>query len=332
MCGIASLVKPGILFLPLIAGVAAVVLPRSVPGGLRRKALHLAVVAAAVVLPGTAYAWFLLSHHAGRMMPHLLVEGWFYQGVAENAWAVVGPALVLGLLGIGMAARAGVYLPAGLLVGHLGTLAVFTFHAATHDYYQVPLLAVTAVGLAWPVAWAERRLAAWGWCRSRRSQAALVVGLMAAVAVYLVATRNPTIGPWRWLPENRAALERATDERQVLAEQAAAVRAAVGSGAPVIELAEGYGYPLRYDGWADAVSWPRLAGRVYMAEAAGRPFSVDEVLRGLLADGRRRYFVVTDWYEWEGQPDLQAALAGYGPPREPAPGVLIFDLRPGEHK
>jgi hypothetical protein len=96
----------------------------------------------------------------------------------------------------------------------------------------------------------------------------------------------------------------------------------------VIELTEGYGYPLRYHGWMQPFPWPTTGSRFYLEQVRGRPFAADEYLRELTAGGAWRHFVVTDRDEWDRQPDLRAALARYGPPREPTPGVLIFDLRP----
>jgi hypothetical protein len=158
--------------------------------------------------------------------------------------------------------------------------------------------------------------------------AAVAAGLAAAVAAYLVAARDPAVGPWRWLPENRAERARVAAERQARADRAEAIRAAVGPRARVIELTEGYGYPLQFHGWLRTLKWPSIIDRFYLAEAGGGPFSAEALLAHMTAGGWE-LFVVTDFEEWDAQPDLRAALARYGPPREPAPGILIYDLRPG---
>lgn len=323
VCGLAALVKPGVLFPPVLGAYAAALLPRSVPGGPVRKLLHFTAVAVVVVAPGTVYAWLLLRHHSGRFMPRLLGEWWYYEGVVTHAWDVVGPVLVVGLVGVVMAARAGVWLPAGLLLGHAATLAVFTYHAATHDYYQVPLLVVMALAAAWPLAWLDRSVQRRGW-------GGFVPGVvLATVVCYLIGTRDPDIGPWRWLPAERERLARETAVRRARAERAEAVRAAVGAGTPIIELTEGYGYPLRFHGWVDAVSWPTAGSQFYMEQVSGGTwkFSAEAYLAELTRSDRP-YFVVAHTAEWEKQTPLRAALARYGPPREPMPGVLIFDLRP----
>jgi hypothetical protein len=333
VCGVAGFVKPGMLSALLLGGFAAVVLPRSVPGGWWRKLFHVSAFAVLSALPAVLYAGILLRHHSGRVMPHLLGERWFYEGTWENARDVVGPALAVGLLGIGMAARSGAYLPLGLLAGHLATLGVFTFHAATHNYYQVPLLVITAVGMAWPVARIDRWGAARGWGESPRGRAAWAAGLTAGLVAYLIVTRNPTIGPWRWGPETRAGLTREADRVRIQAEHAVAVRSAVGANAPVAGLTEGFGYPLRFHGWVRTVAWPTLDNQFYMAQASGGSggFLAEAQLREWITAGIARYFVVTDLDEWNRQPALQAALARYGRPLSPLPGLLIFDLREPAH-
>ena len=323
VCGLAALVKPGVLFPPILGAYAAMLLPRSVPGGVVRKLLHFAVVAAVVVVPGTVYAWLLLRHHTGRFMPRLLGELWYYEGIGELAWHVVGPMLGAGLVGVVMAARARVWVPAGLLLGHAATLAVFTYHAATHDYYQVPLLVITALAAAWPAAWVD------GWVQRRGWDRFVPCVALATAVTYVVVTGKPDIGPWRWLPANRERLARAAAVRQVRAERAEAVRDFVGPGTPVIELTEGYGYPLRFYGWVDAVSWPTSGSQFYMEQVAGGEwkFSADAFLADLTKSGPS-HFVVAYPAEWAEQAPLRAALARYGPPKEPVPGVLIYTLRP----
>lgn len=321
VCGVAGFVKPGVLFLPLLAGYAAVVLPA--PGSMRRKGVHLAAFVTLLVLPGTVYAVTMLRQHAGRVMPHLLGERWFYEGVAENVWDVVGPAGVAGLVGVATATRAGKYLPLALLGGHATTLAVFTYHAATHDYYQAPLMVVTAIALGWPAAWVERWVA-----KRNANRAAVAAGLAAAVAGYLAATPDPDVGPWRWTPEARAELEARAARRRARAETAAAVVAAVGPRAHVIELTEGYGYPLQYHGWLRTLKWPSAADRFYLTAAGGEPpFSADAYFRHMTASGEWQFFVVADNEEWGRQPDLRAVLEARGPPWVEQPGLLIYDLR-----
>jgi len=328
VCGAASFIKPGMLFAPLILGFAVVVFPRSVPGTILLKLFHVSLYLVLIVVPGTLYALLLLRHHTGRIQPHLLGEAWFYEGVIHNIWWVVGTAGLVALIGIGMAARSRVYLPAAILIGHLGTLAIFTFHAATHTYYQTPLLVLTAVALAWPVAALER--SRFSWNRSRSFRIAWTVTLTTILALYLVATRKSDLGPWRYAPERRARLDVTAARHNDQIEKAKIIREVVGVESPIIELTDVYGYPLMFYAGLEVLKWPSLDDQFYNAQVVGGNatlFSAEETLRQMNPDGHWKFFVITDLEEWNLQPKLQAALRRYGPPREPGVGVLIFDLR-----
>jgi len=229
-----------------------------------------------------------------------------------------------------MAAHAHSYLAAGLLAGHLATQAVFTYHAATHDYYQAPLMVIAAVALGWPVAALERAYRRRERLHSRPVRIAILMSLAMGVAGCLVFTRDAEIGPFRWLPENRAAAARNVEERHQRARRAEVIRGIVGVRKRVVELTEQYGYPLRFHGWAQTVRWPTIEERDYMARVGATPpeFSAQDYLRQIIRDVACRYLVVTDMHEWDRQPDLRIALAAFGDPIIPCAGVMIFDLMP----
>lgn len=320
LCGFVSLLKPGIVFAPLIAGFAAVVAP--LPGSLGRKAVHLLIFAAFVAIPGTVYAKLLLEHHAGRIMPHLLGEAWFYQGVWDCLRSEIGLPGLFGVWGAAIAARRGTYWPAALILGHFATLAVFTYHAATHDYYQMPLLVFLATSSGWAMAWILEKT------ERLRHRGTVRAVLACGVVGYLAATTCSHLGPPRWFPAKQAERAASRRERQLQAEQATAVRAAVGP-ARVLELTRGYGYPLRFHGWLLTRKWPSFNDRRFIVEAGGTPapFAARTYLGQLLAVQREDFFVVTDLDEWEKQPDLQEALAEYGPPVVARPDLIVYDLR-----
>jgi hypothetical protein len=320
-CGAVAFVKPGMLVFPLVLAFATTILPRSVPATRWRKLLHLILFGTFVAAPGVLYAAAFLRSHSGRIMPQLLLEPWFYSGLAFQLREAIGlPMLAAGAAGLVIAARAGrPWLPA-LAVGHTLTLAVFTYHAATHDYYQLPLMVVTAIALGETVAFVERRI-------GRRPAA--VLALVAATS--LVWRPEPFIGPWRWLPENGEQLQSARMERERRAARSEAAGRIVGPNDRTIELTEVYGYPLRYHGWVQTARWPSIEERGYMRLAGAIPehFDAAAYLQQLIGDTNARWFIVTDLAEWKRQPDLQSALSRFGPPDASVEGALIFDLRRG---
>lgn len=328
-CGAIAFAKPGAVFLPLICGFIATILPRRIPGTFLAKAAHIILFSILVAGPGSLYAMALLRPHGGRIMPSLLGEAWYWQGLWWNVASVIGPAVIgVGLVGIALAIRSGSYLLTGLVVGHLATMAVFTYHAATHDYYQAPLMVVASVALGPPIAAVERWHVARRGSTSRLAKSGLLFAMLLGFATWLHVERNPAVGPYRWMPENRAALERDAEVRARQAAQAEAVRPFIDPGETVIELTEGYGYPLRYYGRVQTTRWPGVEEREYMAlaGATSQAFSTEEYLHQLVRDLSSRHFVVTDWNEWRRQPELQAALAGWNR-IEPHEGVAIF-VRP----
>ncbi len=296
-CGLLAAAKPGVVVPPLAAWFAAVVLGR--PGRPARKLADVGAFALLLALPSAVYVKLVLAGRGGELMPGLLAERWFYVGVWRMATTAVGvPALVAGLAGAVLAARARVYLSAGLFAGYLGYVGVFTFHAATHDYYHVPLMVFAAVGLGWAVT----RPRPW-------------VG----VALLLVC-----LEPWRLPAVYRLAPPTADRD----AAYDAAVEA-VGPGAKVIAVAGDHGYPLEYRTSLRVVAWPRAADIPAMTRAGllPSPFAADEYLAKLAADGYT-FAVVTEFAELDRQPDLRAALAARGRPMVDRPGLRVFDLRP----
>jgi hypothetical protein len=318
-CGAIAVLKPGIVFAPLALGYTSSILPRSIPGTIGRKLLHTALFTLLLILPGTLYALSLLRPHSGRIMPQLLGEGWYYLGVWFNLRETIGIGIMLlALTGLGVAARAGrLWLPA-LVLGHFLTLAIFTYHAATHDYYQVPLIIVAAIAIGEATAFVERSCG--------RKWAAFLAGSM---LMTLVVSPDADIGPFRCLPENRERIRLEADERHRHAVRAEAIGRITGVRDRVVELTEVYGFPLRFHGWVQTIRWPSIAERDYMhlSGAISGEFSAEAYLRHIVRDANGRWFVVTDFVEWNRQPDLKAALASFGEPISPVDGVLIFDLR-----
>ena len=109
------------------------------------------------------------------------------------------------------------------------------------------------------------------------------------------------------------------------------VRELVRPGARVLAVTEHYGYPLEYDAWVPVCFWLTRADAPIMVRAGvlPSPFTADGYLRHLIADRGCEFAVVTDLAEYDGQPELRAALARRGRLVRSSPGLLVFDLRPG---
>jgi hypothetical protein len=304
VCGLCAFTKPGVLFAPLAAGFAAIILI-SREHALTKRLVHVAAFTVLLVLPSFVYVALVLNGRGGELMPGLLLEAWYYQGVEKMVARAVGhPALALGLYGACLAVRAGDRLLVGLLAGYVGYLGIFTYHAATHDYYHAPLMVPVALGLGWAAA----RL---------RTCVRLAVFAVIAVAGYLLVASL--------MQAPRADVAAARQQRDANYRTA---REVVGPGANVIALTEEHGYPLEMQTWLRVVSWPPRHDIPIMVRAGVLPagFTPDSHVANHVADGCT-FAVVTDFAEFDRQPELRAALEKRGRLVVNEPGLLVYDLR-----
>ncbi len=328
LCGLCAFAKPGILFAPLAAGFASIVLASHSTDRFITKLLHIAAFTIVMVIPSIIYVAFVLSGRGGELMTSLLLEGWFYRGVEMMIVRIVGyPALALGLLGLWFATQSGRPLLLGLFTGYLGYICIFTYHCATHEYYHAPLLVMTALGFGWTasrVLTHLERLAADRPATRRPLQVLAVLGLLG----FLWFTRLPYLGPWRYSSVMRSALA-TLDANQ--ASRDARYRAAlevVGPGAKVVAVTEDYGYPLEYRTSLRVFFWPRSHDIPIMVRAGQLPlaFDPDTYLAARIAEGCT-FAVVTDFPELARQPALQAALRQRGRLIVEREDLHVYDLR-----
>ena len=327
VCGLCAFPKPGILFGPLAAAFAAIILQRSTPGTLARKVVHIAAFTVLLVAPSFAYVALVLPHRGGELLPGLLLEAWYYQGVEKLIAHVIGyPALALGLFGASLAVRAGDRLLVGLLAGYVGYLGIFTYHCATHEYYHLPLLVPVALGLGWVAVRLGQTLEPLG--KSRPRQVLLAAFAVIAFAGYLRGTRQYYLGPWRFTPIMQTVLADLAAKRQARDANYRVVREAVGPGAKVIAMTEDYGYPLEMEAWLRVAFWPPHYDIPIMVRAGLMPagFTHDAHVAKLSADGCE-FAVITDFVEFAAQPELQASLEKRGRLIVNTPTLRVYDLR-----
>ena len=177
---------------------------------------------------------------------------------------------------------------------------IFNYHAATHDYYQLPFIPIVAVSLAPVGGWFFARLAGAAVRRYQRfiAYAVLLLGLFMVV----------------WNVRNQM---KAVDFRS-----APAMWAQLGefmSGSSVVGLVGDYAAPLEYWGWRTVALWPYTGDVKY-----GRGnIPVDDVFQQY---ARRELFLVTDFEELARQPELKEILGRY-PVVSSGDGYIIYDLR-----
>jgi hypothetical protein len=92
----------------------------------------------------------------------------------------------------------------------------------------------------------------------------------------------------------------------------------------VIALTQDYGSRLEYWGWRRFATWP-YAGDTAYANIRGGVFSFDDLFKRY--SSKMSYFLVTDFDEFERQPELRERLFDAYPVAFEGEGYLIFDLK-----
>ena len=306
---VAGLVKPGAL-LPFVVAIYFVsAFEDASPTSFRdrRRWARLVALIAIAALPAFAYAFLIIPSQVGdKVLPQLLWDPSFYVGWARMIYKVVGIVPLVGAVaGFILAPRMRLL---GLALGacYLGYSAIFTWHTMTHEYYQVPLMVIVAIGLGGLGEWLAAALQ-----RVARSRALAVAGGFAiAVALTFVVVPRGQTGetPGRFPDQDRFA----------------AIGQTVGPGSWVVAYTPNYGRPLEYYGRILTDVWPTPADEDYQAEIGWQPETIQQRLTAFIELNHPRYFVLTELSS-----DTQSLVTfldtGY-PLVQSGPNLRIYDL------
>src|SRR5688572_26205626 len=267
------------------------------------------------VLPAVAYlvygifiAGFFGQQFSGRFIPMLLANPLNYlQWETKASVAAGGIFIMLGLLGffltgdrrirIFLFSLWGAYLLYGLF---------FDYHTPTHDYYHLPFIPIVAVSLAPLGEWFFARLAeatAQRWTRS-----AVCVILAYGVLSVIWDVRNQ-MKSMDYRPDAALWTE---------------VGGQFDENARIVALTQDYGSRLQYWGWRTAAVWPYV-GDVNYVDVRGGKFSFEKLFNAY--SSKRDFFLVTDFNEFERQPELKEGLFAAYPVYVQGNNFLIFDLQ-----
>ncbi len=265
------------------------------------------------ILPGAAYLFygivlngFLGKQFSGRFIPSLLLSPINYVNWADKAnMAAGGVAIMLGLLGIFLVRERSVRsLLIGLWIAYIVYGLFFDYHIATHDYYQEPFIPLVAISLA-PVAdWLISRLAEMTAARWTRIAASFVLLYGVLATVWDVHSQLKAVD---YRPQAAMWVE---------------IGAILNHGSGVVALTQDYGGRLAYWGWQNATIWPN-SGDIDYHDVRGSSFNFGKTFNNLTQG--RHYFLVTDFAEFDRQPQLKQQLAGYSVYQQGS-GFVIYDL------
>src|SRR6266540_798039 len=279
------------------------------------KNIQVWVLAGLGALPAAMYLIYgifirgdLASQFKGRFVPALLLSPYNYlQWETKASMAAGGIFIMLGLLGFFFIKdrRLRIFLY-GLWGSYILFGLFFDYHIATHDYYHLPFIPIVALSLA----------SLGDWFFARLSETVVQRWMKSIVYIILIYGLFSVI----WDVRNQM---KAVDYRPEAAmwEQ---IGGQFEDGARVIALTQDYGSRLQYWGWRTASTWPYV-GDVGYANMRGGVFSFDDLFNKY--SSKMRYFLVTDFDEFNRQPELKKRLVGSYPISSQGDGYLIFDLK-----
>jgi hypothetical protein len=311
--GLAIFVKFSAAFF-VIGGALGLVLSHSSLRDLLRN-VQVWVIALLGALPASIYLAYgiyirgdLVSQFKGRFVPALLVSPLNYlQWEVKASIAAGGIFIMLALLGFFLikdrTLRIFLY---GLWGSYILYGLIFNYHIATHDYYHLPFIPIVGLSLA-PLG---------EWFFAHLTEATPRRWMRSAVSVVLVFGLFSVL----WDVRNQM---KAVDYRPE-----AAMWAEIGqqfdNGARVIALTQDYGSRLEYWGGRRFSTWPYVGDGIYANIRAGKS-SFDDLFSSY--SGKMRYFLVTDFEEFDKQPELKERLFNSYPVYREGDGYLIFDLK-----
>ncbi len=254
---------------------------------------------------------FITQEMAGetyRFMPSMLLWPRFYLDWQEIAVRAVGyGAIVAAVIGtLGLRGRA-LGLVVGLWGGYLIYGMAFPYYTTTHDYYQLPLVPILALGMMPGAEAALSKIRArfarpWARAVSLVALAALLVmPLRLARGALVERDFRPEIGYWEHLGD---LLEHSSN---------------------IIMLSHDYGFRLEYYGWVSGQPWPSQTDFELTGIFGGRQELGEDEIRVRLSG--RSYFITTLLGELEAQPDLARILEETYPVVERGDDFVIYDLQ-----
>jgi hypothetical protein len=264
-------------------------------------------------LPGLIYLLYgifieggLEGQFRGRFVPALLFNPFNYlQWMVKADTAAGGLFIMLALLGFFLTRDTRLRsLMFGLWGAYVLYSLFFNYHAATHDYYQLPFIPIVALSLGPLGGWFFTRLSESTEQGFQQTAACLILVLGLVMVVWNVRNQikavdyRPQAAMWVQLGE-------------IIQDKS------------VIALIQDYGSGLEYWGLRTVPTWPYTGDPVY-ARIRGDEALFDELFTDY--SSRKDYFLVTDFNEFNRQNSLRERLEQY-PVYMEGNGFLIFDLR-----
>jgi 4-amino-4-deoxy-L-arabinose transferase-like glycosyltransferase len=311
LCGFAILVKPVAVFPLLCAGFLLVLSAFSVRQFVLNKQVWTIILL--TLLPVGINYLFLSDKSVTSFVDSyvlsfkdLLIQPYFYIRWVETINGILGfGTLVASLLGVvllkGPKEKA---LIIGLWIGYVLYGLAFPFHFMTHNYYHLMIIPIAALSIS-PLT------------SSIFSQISLQPRIWRAIAMVILLF---AAGFQLW----NARVELARVDNRAEVDGWKKVARELPKDGEIIAISQGYGLRLMYYGWIEVRTWPSRSDIQMMELSDDFSFNVekefDKLTQGM------DYFLVTDFSEFEAQPELKDILYERFPNPTRGYAHLIFDL------
>ncbi len=310
--GFAILVKMTAVF--FIAGTAIVTVLKAKSLKDALKDAQVWAIAILALLPTALYFFygividgFLTQQFGGRFFPAMLTQPSFYLRWGLKLDAVVGFLLIaLSIVGTLLFPKKKNGILHGLWIGYILYGLYFNYHFSTHDYYQIPFIMIAALAIAPLGEIISTSL------RSRVSNSFLPRLILLAAWTLALLGAMWTVRTQMHSVDYRPLAESYREIGDMLRDEGS-----------VVALSNDYGYRLNYWGWLNTTHFPS-AGDLWYQEKRGDPQAFAEVFDKHTKN--RKFFLVTNFEEWEKQIELREYLFANYPLYAEGENYLIFSL------
>jgi len=244
-----------------------------------------------------------------RFFPSLWIDPAFYVRWKNMIGNTLGfGAFLLALLGIFLAKPGKERsLLLGLIAGYVVYGLVFAYHITTHNYYQLPLFVFISLSLAFVGKALFLKL-------TEINNASNLVRVSVAGIILF------GMGFEMW----NVRVELVRNDYRAEPRFWADLGDKLGHDTPVLGLTQDYGNRLAYWGWKTIERWP-TTGDQNLRELAGVAKTFDEIFADRVEG--KRYFLVTNFNQFDRQSDLKDKLFGTYSILEQTSEYIIFDLQ-----
>ena len=276
------------------------------------KNRQLWIIACLLILPYALfiyYATYIVGGYEGqfslRFFPQMWTQiGFYLRWIGTLRLAVGLEWLVMGLLGVLLIKeRNWRWILLGAWLGYVLLGFTLSYHISTHDYYNLPVYIMTALGLGVML----NKLVSFNsnnvWVR------------FAAISLLILVISTYSYESYSLLKRNNFNQEIAF--WQTLGEE-------LGHEARIVALSEDYGYRLAYWGWISPTNWMNTED-IRLRKEAGQTFDFERYFNTTIQD--KDYFVITLLNELEKQPQLNDHLCSHFKIIKQSDRLIVFDLR-----